>query len=133
MPVDKYQKIIDRGNATIYLTLRIKFRSKKRLPANPHPREIAFRMISLKSQISDIHEWVFSESSHHCGSGMPTPFSSAPNGNRPSSGRSALHFVTRAEIDSTFAKGPIVAAMRGNAVDATHQSLSDYGLVHKTK
>lgn len=59
MPVDRYQKIIDRGNATIYLTLRIKFRSKKRLPANPHPREIAFRMISLESQISNIHEFFF--------------------------------------------------------------------------
>ena len=40
MPVDRYQKIIVKGNATIYLTLRMKFNSKKKFPANPHPSEM---------------------------------------------------------------------------------------------
>lgn len=64
---------------------------------------------------------------------MPTPFSSLPSGNWPLSGRSALHFVTRAEMDKTFAKGPIVAAISGKAVDATHQSLLEKESVYKIK
>lgn len=131
MPVDKYQKIIVRGSATIYLTLRIKFKSRKKFPANPHPSEIAFKIISLESPSVKVMNFICI--SHQYGSGMPTPFSSAPSGSCPSSGKSALHFVTRAEMDRTFARGPIVAAMRGKAVDATHQSLLIQGSVCKVQ
>jgi hypothetical protein len=51
MPVAKYQAIIVAGSATIYLTLRVKLRSKQKFPKKPHAREIAFRISSLLSSI----------------------------------------------------------------------------------
>jgi hypothetical protein len=38
--------------------------------------------------------------------------------------RFSLQLVARAPIEMTFARGPKVAASRGTAVDANHQSLS---------
>jgi hypothetical protein len=54
---------------------------------------------------------------------MLMPASSVPSGNCPLFGSVTLHVETKATIDSTFAMGPIVAARRGIAVEANHQSL----------
>lgn len=57
---------------------------------------------------------------HHFGSAKPTPMASAPI---CPTGYLSLHGETNAAIEVTFAIGPIVAARRGIAVDANHQSL----------
>lgn len=62
---------------------------------------------------------------YHCGSLMPTPLSSVPAGSWPLSARVTLHGVTRAAMDRTLQRGPVVAAMSGTAVDANHHFLSD--------
>lgn len=51
------------------------------------------------------------------------PASSVPSGNWPLFGRETRHLVTSAAIERTLARGPMVAARRGIAVDANHQSL----------
>jgi hypothetical protein len=119
MAVAKYQEIMVIGKAIMYLTLLVKFSSKAKLPKKPQTRDIAFKMTSLSRQFS-VSFKLSGVRTHQCGSGMPTPRSSSP---APLSGSVSLHFVTRAAIDSTFAMGPIVAARRGMAVEANHQSL----------
>ena len=57
---------------------------------------------------------------------MFTPKSSAPSGNWPSFANVTLHFDTNAAIDRTLARGPIVAASNGIAVEANHQSLNPH-------
>lgn len=54
IPVAAYQSTIVTGNATIYLTLLVKFSSKKKFPTNPHAKLAPFRP------------------KHHFGSGNPT-------------------------------------------------------------
>jgi hypothetical protein len=58
---------------------------------------------------------------------MSTPLLSAPSGSSPLFGNATLHFDTKAAIDRTLASGPIVAARRGIAVEANHQSLHVFG------
>ena len=57
---------------------------------------------------------------HQRGSGKPRASSSLP---APLSSRFCLQGVTQAAIESRFAKGPVVAAINGIAVEANHQSL----------
>jgi hypothetical protein len=52
MPVAKYQAIIVSGKAIIYLTLFVKFNSKAKLPKKPQPRDIAFKITSLRQYFS---------------------------------------------------------------------------------
>jgi hypothetical protein len=47
IPLAKYHAIMVSGKATIYLTLRVKFSSKQKLPKKPQARDIAFKMTSL--------------------------------------------------------------------------------------
>jgi hypothetical protein len=47
MPVAKYHEMIVAGRAMMYRILLVKFNNKQKLPKNPIPREMAFRMISL--------------------------------------------------------------------------------------
>lgn len=96
------------GRAMIYLILLVKLKSRAMLPAKPQARETVFQTTS------------------QCGSAIAMPFSSFPRGNVPLSGSVTLHVVTKAAIERTLARGPIVAAKRGIAVDANHQSLEVY-------
>jgi hypothetical protein len=123
MLVAKYQEMIVNGKATIYLTLLVKFSSKAKLPKKPQARDIAFKMTSLSQHFSISVLEILQKRTHQCGSGMSTPRASNPSGNCPLFGSVTLHFETKAAIDSTFAIGPIVAARRGMAVEANHQSL----------
>jgi hypothetical protein len=52
MPVAKYQAIIVSGKAIIYLTLLVKFNSKQKLPKKPQPRDMAFKITSLRHHFS---------------------------------------------------------------------------------
>jgi hypothetical protein len=53
MPVAKNQKIIDSGREMIYLTRFVKLQSRKKFPAKPNAKDIAFITSSL-DQISFI-------------------------------------------------------------------------------
>ena len=53
IPVAKYHEIIVAGNAMIYLILCVKFNRRQKLPKNPQPREIAFKIISLYMHSSE--------------------------------------------------------------------------------
>ena len=122
MPQARYQKRIDNGKATMYLTRPVKLSSRKKLPAKPQAREQAFKMISL----STVNESLVVESPwrlHHLGSSIPTPLSSVPSGNWPLLGKVTRQGVTSAAMDKTLAKGPTVAARSGMAVEANHQVL----------
>ena len=79
----------------------MKLNNKNAFPANPHTREVALSAM------------------HQVGSAKPTDASSVP---LPSSGMLALHDVTKAVMDRTLAMGPVVAAIKGTAVEANHQS-----------
>lgn len=105
IPVAIYHAIIVSGRAIIYLTRLVKLNIRARFPSTPTPREIALSTV------------------HHNGSGMSTPASSAPSGSCPSFGSVTLHFEANAAIERTFARGPIVAASSGIAVDANHHCL----------
>jgi hypothetical protein len=83
----------------------VKFRRRQKFPKNPQAREIPFKTIS------------------QCGSAISTPASSVPSGSCPLFGSWTRHFDTKAAIERTLASGPIVAARRGIAVEANHQSL----------
>lgn len=54
---------------------------------------------------------------------MGIPLSSAPAGSWPLFGSWTLHLETMPAIDNRFARGPIVAARRGTAVEANHHDL----------
>jgi len=110
IPVARYQNMMVNGSATIYLILLVKLNNSAKLPAKPQLKDMAFQTIS---------QW---------GSFIPIPFSSFPRGNCPLSGSVTLQVVTNAAIDKTLARGPMVAAKRGMAVDANHQSLELYGI-----
>ena len=47
IPLAKYHAIMVSGNATMYLTLRVKFNSNKKLPKKPQPKDMAFKITSL--------------------------------------------------------------------------------------
>src|SRR5450432_2165122 len=73
--------------------------------------------------ISKLRPLGFRPPTRHFGSGIPIPCPSAPSGNSPLLGSSAFQDVTSAAIDRTFARGPMVAARSGMAVDANHHDL----------
>lgn len=123
MPVAKYHEIMVSGNATIYLIRLVKFSNRQTLPKNPQPNDIALSTISLGRPVKTVSGKVHERGTHQRGSGMSTPALSVPSGNCPLFGRLTRHFETSAAIERTLAKGPIVAARRGIAVDANHQSL----------
>lgn len=54
---------------------------------------------------------------------MPTPLSSVPSGSSPLLGRVSRQGLTRAAMESTLQRGPMVAASRGMAVEANHHFL----------
>ncbi len=47
MTEETIQKMMDMGRAMIYLTLPVKFKSRKKLPMKPQASDKALRMISL--------------------------------------------------------------------------------------
>lgn len=83
----------------------MKFSNRKKFPANPQISETMLELIS------------------HFGSGMPIPLSSLPSGRMPELGRVTFHVVTREAIDKTWESGPMVATIRGIAVEAAHHFL----------
>lgn len=117
------QKMMDKGRATMYRTRPVKFNKRKKFPMNPHARDNAFKTISLATSISIVAGSQDAMSTHHFGSARPTPLSSVPSGRRPSLARTTLHGLTSAAMLRTLQSGPIVAAMRGIAVDANHHFL----------
>jgi hypothetical protein len=54
---------------------------------------------------------------------MGVPSASAPSGSMPSFAKSALQVDTSAAIERTLARGPMVAARSGIAVEANHHDL----------
>jgi hypothetical protein len=105
IPVAIYHAIIVSGSAIIYLIRFVKLNSRARFPSTPTAKEIAFSIVS------------------HPGSPMSMPPLSAPSGSCPLFGSSTLHFEARAAMERTLARGPMVAARSGMAVDANHHLL----------
>lgn len=120
------QKMMDKGSAMMYRTRPVKFSKRKKFPINPHASEIAFRTISLGSRSVSIVTHALphiATVTHHFGSAIPTPLSSVPSGKCPLLARITRHGLTSAAMERTLHSGPIVAAMRGIAVDANHHFL----------
>jgi hypothetical protein len=117
--------MIVNGKATIYRTRLVKLQSNAKFPKNPQASEMALMMSSLSGcQLSTACTQQNGHSvTNHLGSSTPTPFSSAPSGSSPLFGNTSIHFVTNAAIERTFARGPMVAAVRGMAVEANHHDL----------
>ncbi len=95
----------------MYRIRLVKLKSRNILPMKPQAREAALRAM---------HQW---------GSGKPTEYESCPG---YTGSKLFLHEVMRAAMDMTLARGPVVAARSGIAVEANHQSFprsSSSGLI----
>ena len=87
----------------------------------PQANEVALRAMHLRRSISSLENVSSAGTAYHRGSGFPVESACAVTPVTPCS--SFLQEVTSAAIDITLAIGAKVAAMRGTAVEANHQSL----------
>ena len=116
--VARHQRMIDAGKAMMYRIVRVKLTRRNTFPAIPHASDVALRAmhlvgLTLFAEISAI-------CAHHRGSPMSSCAGAPDDAVCPSS--LLFHGITRATIDMRFARGAVVAATSGIAVDAIHQS-----------
>ena len=116
----------------MYLTCLVKFRSKNRFPRQAQTNEAAFRMMHLDISEEIPHRLHRNKGKeiYHRGSGLPVELTCDINPVCPFN--SFLQGVTIAAIDITLAIGANVAAIKGIAVDANHQSLFRVSAKEKT-
>ena len=115
--VAKVHMTIDSGRAMIYRTRFVKLQSRKKLPMKPTMRETTLSQKHQRGSWKDtasicVPSELDCPSHKHCAAlALVTSLI-----------RHSRHSVTSAAMDMTFASGPIVAASRGTAVLANHQS-----------
>lgn len=107
----------------IYRVVRVKLNSRNRLPKAPHASEVALRAVHLVFVNMHFFKfyWAFLHCPHHWGSRKPICIGILSWSNWPLS-ILFLQGETRAMMDMAFATGPVVAAIKGIAVDANHQT-----------